>query len=86
MSEEVPVNNTILPFPFACQLAAWFVAVGSKVRKGSLLCSCVQSVGVGMGDGGEGERKEETTLQIKSGVVGVVQELMYTPGDIVQPG
>lgn len=83
MLEEVPISNTTLPFPFPCQLRAWCVAVGSKVRKGSLLCSCVQSVGVG---GGEGENKEETTLQIKSGVVGVVHELMFSPGDIVQPG
>lgn len=85
MSGEVPISNTMLPFPFPCQLRAWCVAVGSKVRKGSLLCSCVQSVGVGMG-GGEGGKQEETTLQIKSGVVGVVHELMYSPGDIVQPG
>ena len=85
MSEEVPITNTTLPFPFPCQLGAWCVAVGSKVHKGSLLCSCVQSVGVGVG-GSEGGKEEETTLQIKSGVVGIVRELLYSPGDIVQPG
>ena len=97
MSEELSIKNTTLPFPFPCQLNAWSIAVGSKVRKGSLLCTCVRSVegktGGGGGGGergeeeeGEGERQDETTLQIKSGVVGVVQELMYSPGDIVQPG
>lgn len=86
MSEEVPITNTTLPFPFPCQLGAWCVAVGSKVHKGSLLCSCVQSVGVGVGGGEGGKEEEETTLQIKSGVVGIVRELLYSPGDIVQPG
>ena len=96
MSEEVSINSTTLPFPFPCQLNAWSIAVGSKVRKGSLLCSCVQSVGVktgvggggggGGGEEGEGGKQEEATLQIKSSVVGVVQELMYSPGDIMQPG
>lgn len=87
MLEEVPITNTTLPFPFPCQLGAWCVAVGSKVHKGSLLCSCVQSVGVqGVGGGEGGKEEETTTLQIKSGVVGIVRELMYSPGDIVQPG
>ena len=94
MSEEVSIKSTTLPFPFPCQLNVWSIAVGSKVRKGSLLCTCVRSVkgkvgGGGEGGGreeGEGGRQDETTLQIKSGVVGVVQELMYSPGDIVQPG
>ena len=84
MSEEAPIHATALPFPFPCQLRAWSVAVGSKVRKGTLLCSCVQSVGVGGEGGREGEA--ETELQIKSAVVGVVQELMFSPGDVMQPG
>ena len=91
MSEELPICETTLPFHFPCRLSSWAVGVGSKVCKGSLLCSCVQSVGVagGGGGGGEGEGrggKETTTLQVKSGVVGVVKELLFSPGDIVQPG
>ena len=90
MSEEVPVCDTTLPFHFPCRLRSWAVGVGSKVCKGSLLCTCVQSVGVvggGGGEGGEGRGEgKETTLQVKSAVVGVVKELLYAPGDIVQPG
>ena len=86
MSEAVSVTETLLPFPFTCQLSSWSVAVGSRVCKGSVLCSCVQSVVVGGGGEGREGGEKETTLQIKSGVVGVVQELMYSPGDIIQPG
>lgn len=87
MSEEVPICETPLPFHFPCRLSSWAVGVGSKVCKGSLLCSCVQSVGVvGGGEGEGGGGKETTTLQVKSGVVGVVKELLFSPGDIVQPG
>ena len=85
MSEEVLIGDTTLPFPFPCRLSAWSVAVGSKVHKGSVVCSCVQSTERGGEGGGEGGGNE-TALQVKSGVVGVVQELMYSPGDIVQPG
>ena len=80
MSGEGSVSDTALPYPFPCKLTGWAVTAGSKVCKGSLLCSCVQSVDGGGGGGGG------STLQIKSGVVGVVQELMFSPGDIVQPG
>ena len=87
MTKEAPLHNTTLPFPFPCQLSGWAVAPGSKVRKGTLLCSCVQSVKSGeREEGEEGGGKEETRLHVKSGVVGVVQELMYSVGDIIQPG
>ena len=103
MSKEAsPVQKVILPFPFSCQLNSWSVTVGSKVRKGTLLCTCVQNVGGGGGAGGgggggggggsedggeeEGGRGEETKLQIKSGVVGVVKQLMFDVGDVMQPG
>ena len=93
MSREAPpVQNVILPFPFSCQLNSWSVTVGSKVRKGTLLCTCIQNVGGGGGGGGEdggeeeGGRGEETKLQIKSGVVGVVKELMFDGGGVMQPG
>ena len=85
MSEEAPICETTLPFHFPCRLSSWAVGVGSKVCKGSLLCSCVQSVGVG-GGGGEGGGGKETMLPVKSGVVGIVKELLFSPGDIIQPG
>lgn len=81
MSGEDSVSETTLHYPFPCQLTSWAVTVGSKVCKGSLLCSCVQSVG----GTGEGDNKV-TNLQIKSSVVGFVQQLMFNPGDIIQPG
>ena len=64
------------------------MCVGDKVCKGTVLASCVQSV-CHVGGGGGGEEVgggKETTVQVKSSVVGVVKELMFTPGDIIQPG
>ena len=84
MAQEVAVSETTLPFPFPCRLSSWAVGAGDKVCKGSLLGSCVQSVGLGGGGGGEGEK--EATLQVKSSVVGVVKELLFAPGDVIQPG
>lgn len=76
---SAPLIHTIsISASVPCKLVRWYVQRGDRIQKGRSLCTYVQQM-----DNGCWEEREQN---VRSSVVGIVNELLHKEGAIVEPG